>query len=178
MSAARSGREDLRVGEDGLDVSIDDQGDITITLDRTHTMLTVVRDAHRTPPPPPSDDDPRNEIFEREIRLLLGTAPPDPLHTADGLITKRDELLHRVETTSDLEALFEEMIDSVLTSRTHEACLETRFQIRLLSAVMAVYRPDLYVGGTLEIGQHFYGRAEQQLVTEGAITERELQHAS
>lgn len=177
MSAARSGREDLRVGEDGLDVSIDDQGDVTITLDRTHTMLTVVRDAHRTPPPPPVDDDPRNEIFERELRLLIGMAPPDSLHTTDGLLTKRDELLHSIETTSDLEALFEEMIDSVLTSRTHQACLETRFQIRLLSSVMAVYRPDLYISGTLEIGRHFYGRAERQLVSEGAITERELQHA-
>ena len=165
------------MGEDGLDVSIDDQGDVTITLDRTHTMLTVVRDAHRTPPPPPSDDDPRNEIFQQELRLLVGMAPPESGYTEDDLLTERDQLLHRIENTDDLEVLFEEMIDSVLTSKTSEACLETRFQIRLLAAVMAVYRPDIYVSGTLEIGQHFYGRAEQQLVTEGAITDRELQHA-
>ena len=177
MSAPPSGWENLRVGEDGPDVSIDDQGDVTITLDRTHTMLTVVRDAHRTPPPPPSDDDPRNEIFARELRLLLGLAPPESHHTEADLLTKRDELLHRIESTEDLEALFDEMIDSVLTSKTSEACLETRFRIRLLTAVMAAYRPDLYISGTLEIGRHFYERAERQLVAEGAINEQELQHA-
>ena len=165
------------MGEDGLDVSIDDQGDVTITLDRTHTMLTVVRDARRTPPPPPSEDDPRNEIFQRELRLLVGVAPPESRPTEADLLTKRDEILHRIETTNDLEVLFDDMIDSVLTAKTSEACLETRFQIRLLAAVMAVYRPDLYISGTLEVGQHFYGRAERQLVTEGAITDRELQHA-
>ena len=45
MSAAQGGREDSRVREDQLEVSIDDRGDVTITLDRTHTLLAAVRDA-------------------------------------------------------------------------------------------------------------------------------------
>ena len=177
MSAARSDREDLLVEEDGIDVSIDDQGDVTITLDRTHTMLTVIRDAHRAPPPPPSDDDPRNEVFERELRLLLRMAQADSRYTEDDLLGKRDELLDRIETANDLEALFDEMIDTILTTRTIEACLEARFQTRLLAAVMSVYRPDIYISGTLEVGQHFHGRAERQLIAEGAITDQELQRA-
>jgi len=40
-----------------------------------------------------------------------------------------------------------------------------------------VYRPDIYTSGALEIGQHFYGRAERKLVMEGAITDYELQRA-
>ena len=177
MSAAPSGREDSRVREDGVDVEIDDQGDVTITLDRTHTMLAVIRDAHRAPPPPPSDDDPRNEVFERELRLLLRMAQADLRYTEDDLLSKRDELLDRIENAGDLEALFDEMIATILTTRTIEACLEGRFQTRLLAAVMSVYRPDIYVSGTLEVGQHFYGRAEQRLVAEGAISDQELQRA-
>jgi hypothetical protein len=177
MSAAPSGRDESRVREDGVDVEIDDQGDVTITLDRTHTMLTVIRDAHRAPPLPPSDDDPRNEVFERELRFLLRMTRADSRHTEDDLLGTRDELLDRIETADDLEALFDEMIDTILSTRTIEACLEARFQTRLLAAVMSVYRPDIYVSGTLEVGQHFYGRAERQLIAEGAITDQELQRA-
>lgn len=177
MSAARSGREDSRIQDNELDVAIDDQGDVTVTLDRTHTMLTVFRDAHRTPPPPPTDDDPRNGAFERELRLLLRMAQADARYTEDDLLAERDELLDKIETADDIEALFDEIIGSVLDARTLEACLDARFQIKLLAAVISIYRPDIYVSGNLEIGQHFYGRAERQLVDEGAITDQELQRA-
>jgi hypothetical protein len=90
---------------------------------------------------------------------------------------RRDELLDRVDSGDDLEPLFDEMISSVLATRTVDACLDTRFQIRLLAAVLSVYRPDIYTSGALEIGQHFYGRAERQLVAEGAISDHELQKA-
>ncbi len=177
MSAAQGGREDSRVRESQLDVSIDDRGDVTITLDRTHTMLAAVRDARRTPPPPLDDDDPRHEVFGRELRMLLRMTRQDSHHVEDELLAKRDELLDRVNHLDNLESLFDEMIDSVLATRTVDACVETRFQIRLLAAVLSVYRPDIYTSGALEIGQHFYGRAERRLVDEGAITDHELQRA-
>jgi len=178
MSAAQGGRENSPVRESQIDVSIDaDQGDVTITLDRTHSMLAAVRDAHRAPPPPPAEDDPRHEVFERELRMLLRMARQDSGHTEDDLLARRNELLDRIDTADDLEPLFDEMIDSVLAARTVDACVETRFHIRLLAAVLSVYRPDIYTSGALEIGQHFYGRAERRLVTEGAITDHDLQRA-
>ena len=177
MSAAQGGREDSRVKESQLDVSIDDQGDVTITLDRTHTMLTAIRDAHRAPPPPPTEDDPRHAVFERELQMLLRMARQDSRYTTEELFARRDRLLDRVETARDLEPLFDELIEWVLATRTVEACVETRFHIRLLAAVMSVYRPDIFTSGAIEIGQHFYGRAERTLVGEGAITDHELQRA-
>jgi hypothetical protein len=178
MSAARGGREDSRVRDSQIDVEIDvDQGDVTITLDRTHTMLAAVRDAHRTPPPPLAEDDPRHEVFGRELRMLLRMARQDSRYDDEELLAKRDDWLDRIETANDLEPLFDEMIASVLASRTVDACVDTRFDIRLLAAVMSVYRPDIYTSGALEIGQHFYGRAERRLVTEKAITDFELQRA-
>jgi hypothetical protein len=99
----------------------------------------------------------------------------DSRYTEDDLLTKRDELLDEIETADDIEAQFDEIIGSILDARTLEACLDARFQIRLLAAVISIYRPDIYVSGNLEIGHHFYGRAERQLVNEGAITDQELQ---
>ena len=177
MSAAQGGREDSRVRESQLEVSIDDRGDVTITLDRTHTLLAAVRDAHRAPPPPPADDDPRHEVFERELRMLLRMTRQDSHHTEEELLARRDDLLDRIDHPDHLEPVFDEMIDSVLAAGTVDACVEARFQIRLLAAVMSVYRPDIYTSGALEIGQHFYGRAERRLVGEGAITDNELQRA-
>jgi hypothetical protein len=177
MSGAQGGREDSRLKESQIDVSIDDQGDVTITLDRTHTMLAAVRDAHRTPPPPPTPDDPRHEMFERELHMLLRMTRQDSRYDASELLARRDRLLDRVETARDLEPLFDELIEWVLATRTVEACIETRFHIRLLAAVMSVYRPDIFTSGALEIGQHFYGRAERTLITEGAITDHDLQLA-
>lgn len=178
MSAARGGRVNSPVRESQIDVSIDaDQGNVTITLDRAHSMLAAVRDARRAPPPPPADDDPRHDVFERELRMLLRMARQDSRYSADELLTKRDEFLDRIDTADDLEPLFDEMIDSVLAARTVEACVETRFSIRLLAAVLSVYRPDIYTSGALEIGQHFYGRAERRLVADGAITDQDLQRA-
>ena len=176
MSTDRRGR-DSRVREKDVEVSIDAQGDVSVTLDRSHTLLAAVRDAHRTPPPPPSEDDPRHDVFERELRMLLRMSRLDSRYTEDDLLLKRDELLDRIDSGDDLEPLFDEMIDSVLAARTVDACLDTRFHIRLLAAVLSVYRPDIYTSGALEIGQHFYGRAERQLVTEGAISDLELQQA-
>jgi hypothetical protein len=177
MSAPQGGRETSRIRKNQMDVSIDAQGDVTITLDRTHSMLTVVRDAHRCPPPPLADDDPRHQVFERELRMLMRMARHDSRYTEDDLLTQRDALLDRIDTADDLEPLFDELIDSILTTRTIEACVETRFRIRFMAAVLAVYRPDIYTSGALEIGQHFYGRAERRLVAEGAITDQELQQA-
>lgn len=161
-----------------MGVEIDaDSGDVTITLDRTHTMLTAVRDAHRAPPPPLEDDDPRHEVFERELRMLLRMARQDSHHTEDALLAKRNELLDRIDTPDDLEPLFDELIEQVLAAKTVDACVETRFHIRLVAAVLSVYRPDIYTSGALEIGQHFYGRSERRLVREGAISDQELQRA-
>lgn len=177
MSAGQRGRENTRLRESQIDVSIDDQGDVTITLDKTHSMLAAVRDARRAPPPALADDDPRHEVFERELRMLLRMARQDSRYTVDELFAKRNELLDRINAADDLEPLFDEMIDSVLAARTVDACVETRFHIRLVAAVMSVYRPDIYTSGALEIGQHFYGRAERRLVDEGAITDHDLQRA-
>ncbi len=109
--------------------------------------------------------------------MLLRMARQDSRYDDEELLAKRDDWLDRIETANDLEPLFDEMIASVLTSRTVDACVDTRFDIRLLAAVMSVYRPDIYTSGALEIGQHFYGRAERRLVTEEAITDFELQRA-
>lgn len=177
MSAGQRGRENTRVRESQIDVSIDDQGDVTITLDKTHSMLAAVRDARRAPPPALAEDDPRHEVFERELRMLLRMARQDSRYTVDELFGKRNELLDRINAADDLEPLFDEMIDSVLAARTVDACVATRFHIRLVAAVMSVYRPDIYTSGALEIGQHFYGRAERRLVDEGAITDHDLQRA-
>jgi hypothetical protein len=177
MSTAQGGREDSRVEETDVEIVIDAEGDITVTLDRTHTMLAAVRDAHRTAPPAPTDDDPRHELFARELRMLLRMARQDSHYSEDDLLAKRDDLLDRVNTAEDVESLFDEMINGVLTTKTVAACIDTRFQIRLLAAVLSVYRPDIYTSGALEIGQHFYGRAERELVVEGAITDYELQRA-
>jgi len=175
MSSAQGGGEDSRVGED-TEVVIDaERGDITLFLDRTHTLLAGVRAAHRAPPPPPADDDPRHEVFEREVGTLLNLTRQ--VFSEDSLLTIRDELLDRINTSDDLEPLFDEMIDSVMTARTADACARARFQIRLLAAVLSVYRPDIYTSGALEIGRHFYERAERELVIEGAITDHELQRA-
>ncbi|MDH3260658.1 MAG: hypothetical protein OEM81_14470 [Acidimicrobiia bacterium] len=178
MSAAGGGREDQRVRESQIEIAIDaEQGDVTITLDRTHSMLAAVRDARRAAPPPLADDDPRHEVFERELRMLLRMARQDAHYTEDFLLAKRNEFLDRIDIANDLERLFDEIIDSVLTARTVDACVNARFHIRLLAAVMSIYRPDIYTSGALEIGQHFYGRAERRLVTEGAITDHELLRA-
>ncbi|HKZ29936.1 MAG TPA: hypothetical protein VJ482_09885 [Acidimicrobiia bacterium] len=178
MSATGGDRQASRVKESQVEVVIDaDKGDVTITLDRTHSLLAAVRDAHRVPPPPPVDDDPRHEVFERELRMLLRMTRRDSRYDEDALLVVRDELLDRIDTADDLAPLFDEMIDSILTARTVDACVDTRFHIRLLAAVVSVYRPDIYTSGALEIGQHFYGRAERKLVMEGAITDYELQRA-
>lgn len=178
MTAARDGAQDTRVGNTEVDIVIDaDGGDITVTLDRTHTMLAAVRDAHRAVPPPPTDDDPRHELFERELHMLLRMARQDSHQSEDELLAKRDALLDRISTVDDLEPLFDEMIETVVTAGTVEACVNTRFEIRLLAAVLSIYRPDLYTSGALEIGQHFYGRAERKLVTDGKITDHALQQA-
>lgn len=178
MSAARGGRRNTRVRGTDADIVIDaESGDVTVTLDRTHTMLATVRDARRSAPPPPTDDDPRHDVFERELRLLLRMARQDSHYTEDQLMAKRDELLDRIQTADDLEPIFDEMIDSILTTRTIDACVDARFQIRLVAAVISVYRPDIYTSGALEIGQHFYGRAERKLVMEGTISDHALQQA-
>lgn len=178
MSAARGGREDTRKRDTGVDIVIDaEKGDVTVTLDRTHTMLAAVRDAHRTAPLPPTDDDPRHEMFERELRMLLRMSRQDSHFSEEGLLARRDELLDAINTSDDLEPLFDEMIDSVLAARTVEACVTTRFEIRLLAAVLSVYRPDIFTSGALEIGQHFYGRAERKLVMDGDIVDYALQQA-
>ena len=178
MTATRDGAQDTRVGNQEVDIVIDaDGGDITVTLDRTHTMLAAVRDAHRAAPPPPTDDDPRHELFERELHMLLRMSRQDSRYSEDELLAKRDALLDRIGTADDLEPLFDELIETVLTAGTVEACVETRFEIRLLAAVLSIYRPDLYTSGALEIGQHFYGRAERKLVMDGKITDHALQRA-
>ena len=109
--------------------------------------------------------------------MLLRMARQDAHYTEDFLLAKRNEFLDRIDIANDLERLFDEIIDSVLTARTVDACVNARFHIRLLAAVMSIYRPDIYTSGALEIGQHFYGRAERRLVTEGAITDHELLRA-
>jgi len=178
MTAAGDGGQDTRIASTEVDIVIDaDEGDVTVTLDRTHTMLAAVRDAHRIVPPPPSGNDPRHELFERELHMLLRMARQDSHRSEDELLAKRDALLDRIGTADDLEPLFDEMIDAVLTAGTVEACVNTRFEIRLLAAVLSIYRPDLYTSGALEIGQHFYGRAERKLVTDGKITDHALQRA-
>jgi len=178
MNASRGDREDSRATQSDPEVVIDaDTGGVSITLDRTHSLLSVIRDAHRTPPPPVVDEDPRHEVFERELRMLLRMTRRDSHYSEEELLGTRDQLLDRIQTAEDLEPLFDEMIDSVLTERTVEACVEKRFYVRLLAAVLSVYRPDIYTSGALEIGQHFYGRAERTLVMEGAISEYELQQA-
>ena len=181
MSAARGSREDVRAGvgpaEVDVEVEVDAEGGLTITLDRTHSMLVAVRDAHRAPPLPVADDDPRHEVFERELRILLGMARQDGLPTEDSLLIRRNELLDRIGTATDVEPLFDELIDTITTARTVDACVQARFEIQLLGVVMSVYRPDIFTNGALEIGRHFYGRAERQLVAEGAFTDVELQRA-
>ncbi len=109
--------------------------------------------------------------------MLLRMTRQDSHHTEEELLARRDELLDRIDRPDHLEPVFDEMIDSLLEARTVDSCVEARFQIRLLAAVMSVYRPDIYTSGALEIGQHFYGRAERRLVDEGAITDHELQRA-
>ncbi len=176
MSATPGGREDVR--DPDAEIVIDaDADDVTGGFDPTHSLLVAVRDAHRAPPPSPIDDDPRHEVFERELRMLLRMTRQDSHYAEDDLLLRRDELLDRIGTADDLEPLFDEMIDSVLEARTVGACADARFQIRFLAAVLSVYRPDIYTSGALEIGQHFYGRAERKLVVEGAITDQELQQA-
>lgn len=70
MKASRRGREDSRATRSDPEVVIDaDSGDVSVTLDRTHSLLGVIRDAHRAPPPPPVEDDPRQDVFERELRM-------------------------------------------------------------------------------------------------------------
>ena len=166
----------MPVQEKDLEVVIDaETGDVTVTVDRTHSLLAAVRDARRTPPPAPADDDPRHDVFERELRMLLRMTGQDPNQSHDELFVRRDDLLDRIDTADDLKLLFDEMIDSVLSERTVEVCVDTRFGIRLLGAVLSIYRPDIYASGAFEIGQHFYGRAERKLVAEGAITDYELQ---
>jgi hypothetical protein len=177
MSTRGRRRDDAQVRDADIQVSLGAEGDVTVTLDRTHTLLAAVRDAHRRPPPPPSEDDPRHDVFERELRILLRMSRLDSHYTEEDLLLRRDDILDRVNSGDDLEPLFDEMINSVLTTRTVDACLDTRFQIRLLAAVLSVYRPDIYTSGALEIGQHFYGRAERRLVAEGAISDLELQKA-
>ncbi len=113
-------------------------------------------------PRPRTKTIPATRCFERELRMLLRMTRQDSHHAEAELLATRDELLDRINHPDDLESLFDEMIDSVLAARTVDACVETRFQIRLLAAVMSVYRPDIYTSGALEIGQHFYGRAERR----------------
>ena len=174
MSAPRSGSEIHRVEEDP-DVVIDvDASNVEVSVDRTHGLLAVVRDARRATPPPLVDDDPRHEIFEGELPLFLRLTGRESDYTTADLLAKRDQLLDRIATPNEVESLFDEMIDSILTARTVEACAEARFEIRFLTAVVSIYRPDIFASGVLEIGRHFYGRAEQRLVREESISDFEL----
>lgn len=177
MSADSRSRNDADVREADVEISIDSAGDVTVSLDRTHSLLAAVRDAHRAPPPPPTDDDPRHDVFERELRMLLHMARQESRYSEDDLLARRDEILDRVASADDLEPFFNELIETVLATRTVEGCVDARFQIRMLAAVLSVYRPDIYTSGALEIGQHFYGRAERELVKQGAISDLELQEA-
>jgi hypothetical protein len=113
-------------------------------------------------------------VFEREMRMLLRMGGVGFRYDEDDLLAWRDQILDRVQSADDLEPWFDELIEEVLTTRTVKGCVAARFRIRVLGAVLSVYRPDIYTSGALEIGQHFYGRAERQLIAEEAISDSEL----